>query len=125
MSKVYESDIDADEFIRSFREEPSQPVAPAKKAETKKEQPARKDGAASKATVTSDEEEYLNIFVRNMDHMRPLDKYLMVDIHPTFVRKIKRVLSYETGQVCSLKAYINNVLSEHFKKYESFIEKRQ
>ncbi len=125
MSKVYESDIDPDEFIRSFREEPSQSATPAKKSESKREQSSKKESQTPKQPASSEEEEYLDNFVRNMDHMRPLDKYLMVEIHPLFVRKIKRILSYETGQVCSLKAYINNVLSEHFKKYENFIEKRQ
>ena len=128
MSKVYESDIDPDEFIRSFREEPSQLPTPKRKKEKERDTPAKPIESAVSLDSTSmpqDEEEYLDTFVRNMGHMRPLCKYLMVDIHPDFVRKIKRILSYETGQVCSTKAYINNVLAEHFRQYEEFINKRQ
>ena len=126
MSKVYESDIDPDEFIRSFREESSQLPTPKKKKE--KNAPAKPIENAVKSAPTEmpqDEEKYLDTFVRKMEHVRPLCKYLMVDIHPDFIRKIKRILSYETGQVCSTKAYINNVLAEHFRQYENFINKRQ
>lgn len=129
MSKVYESDVDPDEFIRSFREEPSQPAAKKEKEkENKIETPVRPSESKRKKAqqqLPPEEDEYLDTFVRNMEHMRPLCKYLMVDIHPDFIRKIKRVLSYETGPVCSTKAYINNVLAEHFRQYENFINKRQ
>ncbi len=129
MSKVYESDVDPDEFIRSFREESSQPAAKKEnEKENKVETPVRSSESKRKKAqqqLQPDEEEYLDTFVRNMEHMRPLCKYLMVDIHPDFIRKIKRVLSYETGPVCSTKAYINNVLAEHFRQYENFINKRQ
>lgn len=134
MSKVYESDIDPDEFIRSFREEPSQLPKPKLEKEFKEQNEDRnKDNPISKPKskksksepCSEEEERYLELFVRNMEHVRPLCKYLMVDIHPDFIKKIKRVLSYESGQVCSTKAYINNVLAEHFRQYENFIEKRQ
>lgn len=127
MSKVYESDVDPDEFIRSFREESSQSSV-KKENENKTETPARASDSKRKKVQSQplpEEDEYLDTFVRNMEHMRPLCKYLMVDIHPDFIRKIKRVLSYETGPVCSTKAYINNVLAEHFRQYENFINKRQ
>lgn len=125
MSKVYESDINPDEFIRSFREESSQLSTPKKKKEQEPDNTAkekRQDLPPSDGIAT--DEDYLTRFVRNMEHMRPIDKYLMVEIHPKFIRMIKRILSYESGQVCSLKAYINNVLEEHFKEYETLIKKR-
>ena len=129
MSKVYESDVDPDEFIRSFREESSQPTARKESEKDKRpDTPPRQQGAKRKERQTQlsdDEEEYLSNFVRNMEHMRPFCKYLMVEIHPDFIKKIKRILSYESGPVCSTKAYINNVLAEHFRQYENFIEKRQ
>ncbi|MCM1142391.1 MAG: DUF3408 domain-containing protein [Muribaculum sp.] len=124
MSKVYESDINPDEFIRSFREEPSQLPTPKKKKERGPEYEKEKSKETVSTDSTSNDEEYLTRFVRNMEHMRPIDKYLMVEIHPKFIRMIKRILSYESGQVCSLKAYINNVLEEHFREYESSINKR-
>lgn len=128
MPKVYESDIDPDEFIRSFREEPSRLPTPRQKIEKRQDAPAKPIENAVRPNpdpMSQEEKEYLDTFVRKMEHMRPLSKYLMVDIHPDFVRKIKRILSYETGQVCSTKAYINNVLADHFRQYEKFINKRQ
>lgn len=129
MSKVYESDVDPDEFIRSFREESSQPM-PRKESEKEKTQEASPHATGAKrkerqTQIADGEEDYLDDFVRNMEHMRPLCKYLMVEIHPDFIKKIKRILSYESGAVCSTKAYINNVLADHFRQYENFIEKRQ
>ncbi len=125
MSKVYDSDIDPDEFIRSFREEPSQLPTQRRKKGRESERPVKEESKEPVSPKTSSEDEdYVTRFVRNMEHMRPIDKYLMVEIHPNFIRKIKRILSYESGQVCSLKAYINNVLEEHFKEYDQLIKKR-
>lgn len=56
--------------------------------------------------------------------MRPRDRYMVVEINPIYLNKIKRVLSYEPNS-CSLKAYINNVLAEHFREYDTYIQKRQ
>lgn len=55
--------------------------------------------------------------------MRPKNKYLMVEISPEYIKKIKRILSYEDGG-CSVKAYVNNVLAEHFKEFDEIIKKR-
>lgn len=133
MSKVYESDINPDEFIRDFRKEPSgasisRKPQPQEASETPKSKSRSEKHSASpddKASAqTKSEEEYLERFVRNMEHMRPRDRYIVVEINPTYLNKIKRVLSYEAGS-CSLKAYINNVLAEHFREYEDYIQKRQ
>lgn len=130
MGKVYESDVDADEFIRTFREESSGLSSLKKKeeAETQPEQteepPSVSPPIAKTRVKKEDEERFAEKFVRNMEHMRPLSKYLMVEISPDFIRKIKRILSYETGPVCSLKAYVNNVLAEHFREYEEIVKKR-
>ena len=130
MAKVYESDIDPDEFIRSFREEPS--GLSALKRKTGKDNPAMETPRAAEAMPDTgstapdiDKEEYFTSqFVTNMDYMRPQQKFQMVEIHPEFMRTIKRILSYESGSVCSMKAYVNNVLAEHFKTYEEIIKKR-
>ena len=135
MSKVYESDINPDEFIRDFRKEPSgASLTPkAKEKETpkeseppKKQRPAKQFVPATDKNIThpQTEDEYLDCFVRNMEHMRPMDRYIVVGINPKYLNKIKRVLSYEIGS-CSLKAYINNVLAEHFREYDIYIQKRQ
>ena len=48
----------------------------------------------------------------------------MVEIDPDFIQKIKRIISYENNSPCSIKSYINNVLTEHFERYEAIIKKR-
>ncbi|WP_289741939.1 DUF3408 domain-containing protein [uncultured Duncaniella sp.] len=135
MAKVYESDVDPDDFIRSFREEPSGVSSlkkkPADNTEDKNPEtatvpespPAVKPRQRSSASK-EDEEMFSQRFVRNMSHMRPQMKYLMVEVSPEFVRKIRRILSYENGPSCSVKAYVNNVLAEHFKEFEDIIKKR-
>lgn len=127
MAKVYESDIDPDEFIRSFREESSSLSSLKKKptadgnaaAPSENEVPATE---ADRCVIT--DEEYLEKFVFNMAYMRPRSRFLMVEVDPDFIRKIKRIISYETGPVCSVKGYVNNVLAEHFSTYEKIIKKR-
>lgn len=132
MAKKYESDVDADEFIRSFREEPSStgglkriqvPEEPtAAPTETAQPQNTPRPGRP-KGSSKSDEEDFSERFVRNSTHMRPKNKYLMVEISPEYIKKIKRILSYEDGG-CSVKAYVNNVLAEHFKEFDEIIKKR-
>ena len=73
MSKVYESDVDPDEFIRSFREESSKSTV-KKENENKTETPARASDSKRKKVQSQplpEEDEYLDTFVRNMEHMRP------------------------------------------------------
>ena len=132
MAKKYESDVDADEFIRSFREEPSStgglkriqvPQGPAA-AHSETAQPHNTPRPGRPKVVSkSDEEDFSERFVRNNTHMRPKNKYLMVEISPEYIKKIKRILSYEDGG-CSVKAYVNNVLAEHFKEFDEIIKKR-
>lgn len=123
MAKVYESDVDPDEFIRSFREEPSGVSSLKKRKSSTADAVPEQQSSLSQITVGS-EEDFSNRFVRNMAHMRPQQKYLMVEISPEFIRTIKRILSYEEGPACSVKAYVNNVLAEHFTDYAEIIKKR-
>lgn len=128
MAKVYESDVDAGEFIRSFREE-SSGLGALKTKPSEDETPVPQEVAqqlrrsVGKAT-REEEEQFSRRYVRNMEHMRPQQKYTMVEVNPDFIRKIKRILSYEPGPVCSVKAYVNNVLAEHFNEYSEIIKKR-
>ena len=127
MAKVYESDIDPDEFIRSFREEPSG-------LSSLKNKPADGEAAETipdKVHVKPDnnpsadsEDDYIEKFVSNMAYMRPRSRFLMVEVDPDFIQKIKRIISYGSEPTCSVKCYVNNVLAEHFKKYEKIIQKR-
>lgn len=135
MSKAYESKVDPEELIRSFREEPSglaglkkaknddAPVSAPATEKSPKTTAARKSNTSS-ASSDPAEEEFRQRFVLDMTYMRPQSKYLMVEINPDFLYQIRRILSYEKGPACSLKAYINNVICEHLDKYADIIAKR-
>ena len=128
MGKVYESDIDPDEFIRSFREESSS-LSSLKKPEEPKEQTVvqthspQQLSAKEESVPDSDREnEYMEKFVRNMRYMAPEDKFTTTEIDPDFIWKIRKILfCRKKGRVCSVKAYINNVLAAHFDEYADII----
>lgn len=131
MGKVYESQVDPDEFIRSFREEPSQLSALKRKegttvttAEPATEAPANDDNGCQASATVDKEAEYIAKFICAPMFVNTTRHDITVDISADFVGKIKRILSYDPGLRCSMKAYINNVLAEHFKEYEEIIKKR-
>ena len=138
MGKVYESEIDPDEFIRSFREESSslstlKKKSPDKEAPTVPEtdnpvEPPKKPTPAEhrKSNVDHDRErEYMERFVRNMAYMAPEVKFTQTEIDPEFIWKIRQILfCREKGRVCSVKAYINNVLAAHFEEYADIINSK-
>lgn len=137
MAKVYESEIDPDEFIRSFREESSslstlkkKPKAEGQTQESEPETtkvPSAKSVSASQPneSVGNDadrERKYLERFVWNMTYMSPQDKYVTTEIDPEIEWKIRRILfCRKKGRVCSLKAFINNVLAAHLEEYADVI----
>lgn len=131
MGKVYESQVDPDEFIRSFREEPSQLSALKRKegmavttTEPATEAPATDDNGCQASATVDKEAEYISKFICAPMFVNTTRRDITVDISADFVGKIKRILSYDPGLRCSMKAYINNVLAEHFKEYEEIIKKR-
>lgn len=143
MAKVYESDIDPDEFIRSFRDDPSGISSMKKKStdEKKSENPISEDKTqpteskaeppktaptikTSPPATTNAESEYRQKYIANTAYLRPKLRFLMVEINPDFIQIIKRIISYEINSPCSIKSYINNVLAEHFERYEVIIKKR-
>lgn len=143
MAKVYESDIDPDEFIRSFRDDPSgissmrkrsseektsenpQSEVKAQPMENKTEPPKPTPAIkTSPPTTTNAESEYRQKYIANLAYLRPKLRFLMVEINPDFIQIIKRIISYEISSPCSIKSYINNVLAEHFERYEEIIKKR-
>ena len=143
MAKVYVSDIDPDEFIRSFRDDPSG-VSSMKKKSTEekksenaisedkthptenKEYPPKPAPTNKTAPVVpaDTESEYRQKYIANIAYLRPKLRFLMVEINPDFIQIIKRIISYEINSPCSIKSYINNVLAEHFERYEAIIQKR-
>lgn len=153
MGKVYESQVDPDEFIRSFREEPSQlsrlkkksadetaSSAPAGKSTDNKDAPTVSvpqnapvpvtDTAHTEVDVTADEETaFRRKYVANKEaslsllEIQESTHFLMVDINSDFIRIIKSLLAHENRHLYSVKSYVNNVITEHFKKHEEIIKK--
>ena len=137
MAKVYESDVDADEFIRGFREEPSgigdlkkAPMATDKAASDEVSEPIHiKTGPELSERrvpeIADDEDEaYRRRFLLDPTYMWPQEKFQPVEIDPEFVQKIRRIISYEKKRTCTVKAYVNNVLAAHFEQFAAMIEKR-
>lgn len=136
MAKKYESEIDPDEFIRSFREESSSLSTLKKKpkeAHTQEPEPETTKVPSSRSVSESQpnervgndadrERKYLERFVWNMTYMSPQDKYVTTEIDPEIEWKIRRILfCRKKGRVCSLKAFINNVLAAHLEEYADVI----
>lgn len=132
MAKKYESEIDPDEFIRSFREESSslstlkqKPIEATASQSSESDRPvvSKPSSDITDKTVENDRErEYMERFVWNMTYMAPQDKYITTEIDPEIEWKIRRILfCRKKGRVCSLKAFINNVLAAHFEEYADII----
>ena len=133
MAKKYESEIDPDEFIRSFREEPSALSTFKRESADKKSdsesttdfEKEQSDSIPVSSTVSNDAiEDYRERFVLDKAYLRPRERFMMVEVSPDFIRKIKRIISYEGDSSCTIKSYVNNVLVDHFERYKSIIEKR-
>lgn len=133
MAKKYESEIDPDEFIRSFREEPSSlsslnrkpkesPLPDTTGSTEKKAESALSVKSSSEQSSSDEERERLfrERFITRTTYLRPQVKFLMVEIDPVIIGKIKRLIAFENGS-CSLKSYINNVLAAHFEEYADVI----
>lgn len=142
MAKVYESDIDPDEFIRSFRDDPSGLSSIKRKSTEKKSEDTPSEDKAQQTEIKSEppktapankttsvaptdaESEYRQKYIANLTYLRPKLRFLMVEINPDFIQIIKRIISYEINSPCSIKSFVNNVLAEHFERYEEIIKKR-
>lgn len=132
MAKVYDSDVDPDEFIRDFRQEPSGlgglKKAPAARVRGLSSQSSRNEIVSDSdklcVTETSCDEAYRRKFLLDPTYMWPQEKFQPVEIDPEFVQKIRRIISYERKRLCTVKAYVNNVLAAHFEQYAANIDKR-
>lgn len=133
MAKKYESEIDPDEFIRSFREEPSSlsslnrkpkegPLPDTAGSSEQKAETALSVKSGPEQSSSDEERERLfrERFITRTTYLRPQVKFLMVEIDPVIIGKIKRLIAFENGS-CSLKSYINNVLAAHFEEYADVI----
>ncbi|MDO5395572.1 MAG: DUF3408 domain-containing protein [Bacteroidales bacterium] len=142
MAKVYEPQIDPEEFIRTFRDDPSGLSSIKRKSTEKKSEDTPSEDKAqptvnkaeppktapadmtTSVAPTDTESEYRQKCIANLAYLRPKLRFLMVEINPDFIQIIKRIISYEINSPCSIKSYINNVLAEHFERYEAIIKKR-
>lgn len=133
MAKKYESEIDPDEFIRSFREEPSslsslnrkpkespRPDTAGSTEEKAESAMSVKSGSEQSSSDEERERLFRERFITRTTYLRPQVKFLMVEIDPVIIGKIKRLIAFENGS-CSLKSYINNVLAAHFEEYADVI----
>lgn len=134
MAKVYEPQIDPEEFIRTFRDDPSG-LSSLKRKSASKPQQSTDPVPASEGDNTSPEKAadptsknpererlFMERFVRNMRYMWPEDKFQVTEIDPQFIWKIRKILFHKKkGKVCSIKAYINNVLAAHFDEFADII----
>lgn len=133
MTKVYEPAIDPEEFIRTFRDEPSalstlknrhSDENTGSKSQTDNINVKADQPKAAPAISDEDMEDYRKRFLLDKTYLRPRLRFLMVEINPDFIQKIKRIISYESDSPCSIKSFVNNVLSDHFERYKDIIEKR-
>ena len=133
MTKVYEPAIDPDEFIRTFRDEPSA-LSTLKNRHSDENAGSKsqtdnlnvKADQTNVAPIVSENaiEDYRKRFLLDKTYLRPRLRFLMVEINPDFIQKIKRIISYESDSPCSIKSFVNNVLADHFERYKDIIEKR-
>lgn len=137
MAKVYEPQIDPEEFIRTFREEPSGLSSLKKKpANDNAEAPAAANAATTDTPVnaavpqaksgnTDLDTEFMEKFVSDRSYMRVPSPYrsLMVDIDREHVQKIRSIFFNGKCSMGTVKGYVSLVLEEHFKKYQEIIKK--
>lgn len=82
----------------------------------------RKRASRKEAESSTKEQEYMRQFINYPAHVNARERYLMTEIAPCHIRKIRQILfSVDCGRACSVKSYINNVLEAHFKEYAGLI----
>ena len=137
MAKVYEPQIDPEEFIRTFREEPSGLSSLKKKpASDNAEAPPAANAATTDSPIntavpqaksgnTDLDTEFMEKFVSDRSYMRVPSPYrsLMVDIDREHVQKIRSIFFNGKCSMGTVKGYVSLVLEEHFKKYQEIIKK--
>ncbi|MEZ3590402.1 MAG: DUF3408 domain-containing protein [Muribaculaceae bacterium] len=137
MAKVYEPQIDPEEFIRTFREEPSglsslkkkpandNATAPSSPTDATPDTPVNTAVPQAKSGNTDLDTEFMEKFVSDRSYMRVPSPYrsLMVDIDREHVQKIRSIFFNGKCSMGTVKGYVSLVLEEHFKKYQEIIKK--
>ncbi len=82
------------------------------------------NNAAKHSTNPKRFQRYMERFVNNTGNIPTNKKYKVIEIAPENALRIRRILLMsEDGTSCSVKAFVNNVLAEHFEKYADVINK--
>ena len=105
----------------SMKKPKEKPVQEAPEAKAEVIMPLSGTSAScDREAAQSREDKFKELFMMKTTYLRPQVKFLMVEIDPVFIGKIKRLIAFECGN-CSLKSYINNVLAAHFDEYADVI----
>ena len=128
MAKKLDLDINTDSFLESIRPEMPPPSTQKKEAEVAEpkqtasvtEKP-KNGNKTAKAELSSIEEEYMNLFIREAEIAARTGKltYVRQEYHDRIMR-IVRVIGKNK---LSLSAYIDHVLTQHFAVCEEAIRK--
>lgn len=134
MAKNLDVNIDAGDFLDSFRPELPPPTSPkaGMKGETETEEKEKKEDVPPKNEKSADngqgkkeaknlEIEYLELFIRNAATAARDGKL-------TYVRKeyhdrIMKIIQVIGKNGLSLAGYIDHVLTQHFEQYEEVVKK--
>lgn len=130
MAKNLDVNIDAGDFLDSFRPElpPSASPETGMKGKPETEEPKKKvdippesKKAANKKETGGLEEEYMELFIRNAATAARDGKL-------TYVRKeyhdrIMKIIQVIGKNGLSLAGYIDHVLTQHFEQYEEAVKK--
>lgn len=125
MAKKYDCDIDTSGFIENFRatDDPTaslgreSPITPSAINEVKTPEP--KPSATAANNISSDE--YRQIFVDDLKYRYHDTRYPAIEIYPDFISRIDEIKAACRKRRCTMSSFINNVLEQHFKDYESQI----
>lgn len=130
MAKNLDVNIDAGNFLDSFRPELPPPVTssatpnntPEKQAETRKKKEVRPSATAPERNeAIKPEDEYQELFIRDAKQFSRSGK--LVPIRKEFHDRILRIIQVIGKNELSLSGYIDHVLAHHFDEYEEAIKK--
>lgn len=130
MAKTLHVDVDASSIINSVRPDippapiPEPPPAIPKEVQQKektKETPPPKTKEVSRSKKSESEEEYLELFIREVEMAARSGK--LVYVRKEYHDRILRIIRVIGKDKLSLFGYIDHVLTQHFDEYEDVIKK--
>lgn len=131
MAKTLHVDVDASSIINSVRPDippapiPEPPAAILKdvqqKEKAKETSPPPKTKEVSRSKKSESEEEYLELFIREVEMAARSGK--LVYVRKEYHDRILRIIRVIGKDKLSLFGYIDHVLTQHFDEYEDVIKK--